>query len=399
MNWAQVAHSGNFDDLYELFQQDPYLLEQIDEVPFIDTPLHIAAAAGQVDFAVEMMNLKPSFATKLNPDGFTPMHIALHNHRDQLLFELLKINLELVLVKATKGMTLLQYAAEQGDADLVAKLLITCLQCITDVTISGKTVFHIAAERSKLEALQLLGHWLRRTYNKDGGLWELDVLNWKDKEGNPVLHTAASNIHNQVESGVQKNVINSNGSMALDILQQQSNANRAIILPSQAGGLNAYSISKPVPISDLLRLKVEFSVRLMVLITQTNLNIPGDRRNAFLALTGLVLTATYQAILNPPGGVLQADVGSDKIPNVAGRSVMGASSFLWFYIPNAASFLITLFLTVLFLTRAPKAELVLLPVVPLVICYVMSTVVITPTQKFSYFIWGSSTLETKRKEN
>ncbi|MBA0813760.1 hypothetical protein Gohar_027584, partial [Gossypium harknessii] len=113
MNWTQVAHSGNIDDLYELFQQDPYLLEQIDEVPFIDTPLHIAAAAGQVDFAVEMMNLKPSFATKLNPDGFTPMHIASHNHRDQLLFELLKINQELVLVKAKKGMTLLHYAAEQ----------------------------------------------------------------------------------------------------------------------------------------------------------------------------------------------------------------------------------------------------------------------------------------------
>ncbi|KAB2010590.1 hypothetical protein ES319_D10G249700v1, partial [Gossypium barbadense] len=210
------AHSGNIDDLYELFQQDPYLLEQIDEVQFIDTPLHIAAAAGQVDFGVEMMNLKPSFATKLNPDGFTPMHIALHNHRDQLLFELLKINQELVLVTA----------------DLVAKLLITCPQCITDVTVSGKTVFHIAAERSKLEALQLLGRWLRRTYNKDGGLWELDVLNWKDKEGNPMIRLL-------IECGVPKNAINSKGWTALDILQQQTNANRAIILPSQAGGLNA----------------------------------------------------------------------------------------------------------------------------------------------------------------
>ncbi|MBA0725714.1 hypothetical protein Golax_022278, partial [Gossypium laxum] len=202
MNWTQVAHSGNIDDLYELFRQDPYLLEQIDEVPFIDTPLHIAAAAGQVDFAVT--------------------------------------------------------------ADLVAKLLTTCPQCITDVTVSGKTVFHIAAERSKLEALQLLGRWLRRTYNKDGGLWELHVLNWKDKEGNPVFHTATSNIHNQVEA--------------------------------------------------------EFSERLMVLITQTNLNILGDRRNAFLVLSGSVLTATYQVIFNPPGGVLQADAGSDKIPNGAGRS-------------------------------------------------------------------------------
>ncbi|TYG51584.1 hypothetical protein ES288_D10G269800v1 [Gossypium darwinii] len=170
----QVAHSGNIDDLYELFQQDSYLLEQIDEVPFIDTPLHIAAAAVQVDFAVEMMNLKPSFAKKLNPD-------------DQLLFELLKINQELVLVTA----------------GLVAKLLTTCPQCITDVTIFGKTVFHIAVERSKLEALQLLGRWLRRTYNKDGGFWELHVLNWKDKEGNPMIRLL-------IECGIQKNAINSN---------------------------------------------------------------------------------------------------------------------------------------------------------------------------------------------
>lgn len=78
-----------------------------------------------------------------------------------------------------------------------------------------------------------------------------------------------------------------------------------------------------------------------------------------------------QVIFNPPGGVLQADAGSNKIPNGAGRSVIGTSSFLWFYIPNTASFLITLFLTVLFLTRAPKAELVLLPIVPLFICYVI----------------------------
>ncbi|XVF75403.1 hypothetical protein PTKIN_Ptkin13bG0185500 [Pterospermum kingtungense] len=81
----EAAQSGNIDALYQLFRYDPYLLERIDEVPFIDTPLHTAAAAGQTDFAVEMLNLKPSFATKLNPDGFSPMHLALQNHQNQLL--------------------------------------------------------------------------------------------------------------------------------------------------------------------------------------------------------------------------------------------------------------------------------------------------------------------------
>ena len=36
---------------------------------FVDSPLHIAAATGHRDFAMEMMNLKPSFARKLNQSG------------------------------------------------------------------------------------------------------------------------------------------------------------------------------------------------------------------------------------------------------------------------------------------------------------------------------------------
>ncbi|XVF23816.1 hypothetical protein REPUB_Repub13aG0072100 [Reevesia pubescens] len=201
MDWREAAQTGNIDNLYELFGDDPHLLERIDEVPFIDTPLHTAAAAGQVDFAVEMMNLKPSFATKLNPDGFTPMHLAFQNHQNQLLSELLKINNDLVRVKGKKGMTLLHYAAEQGDTDLLAMFLAACPECINDVTVGGKTALIIAAEKNNLEALELLARWLRRTHNKDGKVWETEVLNWKDKEGDTVLHvTAASNTQNQAKA-------------------------------------------------------------------------------------------------------------------------------------------------------------------------------------------------------
>ena len=65
----------------------------------------------------------------------------------------------------------------------------------------------------------------------------------------------------------------------------------------------------------------------MIFVTQARLNVPSDTRNAFLVLAGLVITATYQAIFNPPGGVRQAEAQSG-----AGRSVMDTSSFLWFYI-------------------------------------------------------------------
>ena len=55
------------------------LLECIDELPFINTPLHIAASYGNIQFALELMSLKPSFARKLDPNGFSPIHLALQN--------------------------------------------------------------------------------------------------------------------------------------------------------------------------------------------------------------------------------------------------------------------------------------------------------------------------------
>lgn len=192
-----------------------------------------------------------------------------------------------------------------------------------------------------------------------------------------------------LECGIRKNIINLSGLTALDVLQCQGQVDNreAVDVLRQAGGLNASSIPESTPLAELFRSKVEFSERLMIIVTRARLNIPSDTRNAFLVLAGLVITATYQAIFNPPGGVRQAEAGSTQVPSGAGRSVMDTSSFLWVYVPNTAAFLTTLFLTVLFLVIGPNGEVVLLPLLPLVICYVMSTLVITPTAEFTYFIW------------
>lgn len=60
----QAAESGSISDLYALIDENPCILENIDALPFVNTPLHIAAACGKIAFAVEMLNLKPSFAKK-----------------------------------------------------------------------------------------------------------------------------------------------------------------------------------------------------------------------------------------------------------------------------------------------------------------------------------------------
>ena len=145
----EAAKTGNVDALYELICEDAYLLDQIDEVPFVDTPLHIAASMGHVNFALEIMRLKPSFARKQNQYGFSSLHLALqkqnqyvldHEHlkekkQTQMVRRLIDVDRNLVRVQGREGVTPLHYIAEKGNVDLLCKLLEACPESITEVTI------------------------------------------------------------------------------------------------------------------------------------------------------------------------------------------------------------------------------------------------------------------------
>ncbi|KAL7202881.1 hypothetical protein ACSBR1_034357 [Camellia fascicularis] len=99
----------------------------IDDIPFVDTPLCTAASAGHTHFAFEMMNLKPSFTKKLNPEGLTPLDLALRN--GYLITVRLLVNFvkELIHGKGREMLTPLHYVAEKGHIDLLAKFLSSIL--------------------------------------------------------------------------------------------------------------------------------------------------------------------------------------------------------------------------------------------------------------------------------
>ena len=91
-----VARAGDIDALYSLMKEDASVLERIDEVQFMDTPLHIAASQGQLYFSMEIMRLKPSYARMPNQDGYSPLHLALLNGHSQLVLRLLDVDKDLV---------------------------------------------------------------------------------------------------------------------------------------------------------------------------------------------------------------------------------------------------------------------------------------------------------------
>ncbi|GLT43896.1 hypothetical protein SLA2020_178220 [Shorea laevis] len=330
----EVAQAGDVDDLYALIQENPFVLANIDAVPFIDTPLHMAASEGHIDFVMEMMNLKPSYARKLNPIGFTPKHLALLNHRTLIVSELLKIDKDLVRVKGRGGLTPMHLAVEDGKLDFVAKFLEACPECITDVTIQGQTAIQIAARNNNFDILELLVCWFGKTTHKDSVMWKEQVLNMKDREGNTVLHIAASNNHLQMvklllKSNICKNEINLNGRSALDMLQGQVNNSETADTLRRAGCVEGARIPAPRTLAESLRSKTPWLETFRRTMARQNNKISSDMRNAMLVVAVLILTASYQASLSPPGGVWQGNIDSSGSSTTdKGKINFGGGSFI-----------------------------------------------------------------------
>lgn len=186
-----AAETGSINDFYALIDDNPYILENINAVPFVNTPLHVAAASGNIPFSTEMLNLKPSFATKLNTSGYSPLHLAVQNdHRDFTTW-LLGIDPELSRVKGREGLTPFHLIVVRGDANLVAECLISCPECIQDVTVNGHNALHLALTNGRFETLQVLTGWIQRMSQRDSASTESDILNKKDASHNTTLHLAA----------------------------------------------------------------------------------------------------------------------------------------------------------------------------------------------------------------
>ncbi|KAK8552906.1 hypothetical protein V6N13_055684 [Hibiscus sabdariffa] len=203
-----AASTGNVSELYSLVQGDGNILRRFDEVEFIGTPLHIAAEEGCIGFAMEIMNLKPSMARKLNQQGLSPMHLAVKKGHTEIGLRLLEIDKDLVRIRGRKGKTPLHYICKVGDHDgLLDTFLEACPDSIGDVTTRNRTSLHIAVRNRRLDVLRALIRTLRK---KD---YYREVVNRKDEDGNTALHIAASDNQPQMlklllECKADKHVIN-----------------------------------------------------------------------------------------------------------------------------------------------------------------------------------------------
>ncbi|PPD77817.1 hypothetical protein GOBAR_DD25268 [Gossypium barbadense] len=385
----EVAGTGDTDALYALIRKDPYMLEHIDQIPFIDTPLHIAANEGQIKFAMEMINLKPSFGRKLNQDG--PMHLALQMGHTKLVLRLLQTDKDLL---------------QWGTLNLLFHFLETCPECVEDVTVRNETALHLALKNDHTDAFNLLHGWLRKNRRGGGNGLERKVVNWRDDDDNTVLHIAATKQQHQAVQllldsfyGLDANAKNSEGLTAREIIERV-----------ERQGLNmsgAEDDDTTTAKIERIKKRTSRSERALVKLIRARNGLSENMLNATLVVAALVITAIYQSSLSPPRGLWQGD--NTSIPTTTsnlttttkfklfndnyseyrfkfllgeetrktGTAVMNPNLFLGFWFFNFIAFGLPVLLTVLLLSNVPS--ILLIPLYYLSVSYFNCMTIVSPS--------------------
>ncbi|WJX87940.1 hypothetical protein P8452_70074 [Trifolium repens] len=389
-----ASEKGDIDLLYTVLKNKATILENIDSEQLIKTPLHIAVSKGHIPFTIEIMNWKPSFALKLNPEGLSPIHLAIQNKRMMLC--LVGMNKDLVRVRGKRGWTPLHLASQIGDVDILDKLLHACPDSLEDVTVLGETALHIAAKNNNYDALHLLVYFLRKNKGRGSGMLEYKILRQKDNLDNTILHISVENkIPKEIIQLLIKtkyrhlNAKNSESKTALDMATDTE----IIKLLSSAGAKYSSKLSDSKTLTSKHKPIITMWDEVEIYISRLKNIITEEQRSTSMIILTLVVTATYQSVLSPPGGFYQANASDNNVNitassnstisslGTAGKSVLSKDDFLMFSYFSMCSFFMSTLILIIMTPRGKIAFTTLSPMVFFTISYLYSMWKISPTRQ------------------
>ncbi|KAE8056540.1 hypothetical protein FH972_013308 [Carpinus fangiana] len=72
----EASRNGCVSSLNTLIQRDAYIFDRVSLTSFSETPLHIAALLGHLEFSRALVSMKPELVEEVDSKGRSPLHIA-----------------------------------------------------------------------------------------------------------------------------------------------------------------------------------------------------------------------------------------------------------------------------------------------------------------------------------
>lgn len=364
----EAAVKGDVRVLQELLQQDALILDRLTLTCFNETPLHIAALRGHIEFVRLILAQNPQLAAELDWRKSSALHIASAKGHLHIVKMLLLVNPELCLVCDRDGGNPLHLAAIKGRVEVIKELIHVRPRAALGTMINGENVLHLCVKHNQLEVLKVLMEIE----------WDRELLNAKDGNGHNILHLAVAD--KQIETvkyllkthQIDVNEMDANGNTSLDILVQSRRDVNDLSIGEclrEAGGLRAKDMSMSI-IQHSTKIPSDSGGNNHSPVSSAPVYLGGNqapskgdwlskKRETVMVVASLIATMAFQAGVNPPGGVWQENGKLDdwgRPLHKAGESVMAynhAKPFRYFLRVNTIAFVSSLSTILLLISGLP----------------------------------------------
>lgn len=413
----EAAVEGSVPSLLRLLQQDQLVLHRFVSGCFTETPLHIAAMLGHLEFAKEILARLPHMAGERDSARkSSPLHLASANGHLEIVKELLLANPEMCLAKDCEGRNPLHIAVIKGHTEVLKELVRANPRAARTHAGTG-TILHLCVKHHQLEALEYLVGMMAG---------DREFINSKDHNGSTILHLAAENRQQEIFEFLRSNTTidvdsrNTAGFSAFDIERQgkipekckenreenppaRSDEDDPLYSTAERGSSSSskWNPNNPQPQESGTR-KRPWKKSAKKSTKKTPPSWLERKKQALMVVAGLIATVTFQAGITPPGGLWQdttedspsqdssAPSPSQGFPHKAGFSIMADNNPVIYYrflVCNSMSLFASMSIILLLVSGLPMRHrlfmwilmvIVWVAITTMAITYLFSIVIFTP---------------------